>query len=384
MEESVALKIAQVIDDTLDSTDGVQQVVVATGKWLTAQGHDVHYIASETSRTDIPHIHSMARNIRLKFNGNRLGMSLPADRRAIAELLRREDFDVVHIQVPYSPFLSGRLIEALPDQTALIGTYTILPLSRVARFGGEVLGRVQRGTIARFDEFLGASEPAAAYSESVLGRYTIPVGNPVDGAVFNAARDAALARPHKGGPVHVLFLGRLVERKGAGALLEAAARARSFTAQAFQVEIAGKGPLLEHYRRRVHDLGIADIVTFSGFISEEAKPRLLASADIIALPALGGESFGISLVEAFAAGTGAVLGGNNEGYSSVAGPLSECLIDPTNTEEFARRIVELIENPQERAQMSARQVERARNFSPDVVGQRILASYHRAIRARRG
>jgi phosphatidylinositol alpha-mannosyltransferase len=184
--------------------------------------------------------------------------------------------------------------------------------------------------------------------------------------------------------VHVLFLGRLVERKGAGALLEAAARARSFTAQAFQVEIAGKGPLLEHYRRRVHDLGIADIVTFSGFISEEAKPRLLASADIIALPALGGESFGISLVEAFAAGTGAVLGGNNEGYSSVAGPLSECLIDPTNTEEFARRLVELIENPEERARMSARQVERARNFSPDVVGQRILASYHRAIRARRG
>lgn len=380
----MGLKIAQVIDDTLDSTDGVQQVVLATGKWLTEQGHEVHYIASDTQRTDLPHVHSLARNLRLRFNGNRLGMSLPADRQAIRELLAREDFDVVHIQVPYSPFLSGRLIRALPERTALVGTYTILPLSSLARTGGKVLGWAQRATISRFDELLGASGPAAVYSEQVTGRHTVPVGNPVDGTPFTAARAQALAEADHDGPVRVLFLGRLVERKGAGALLEAAALARHRTDRDFHVEIAGKGPLLEQYQKRAQELGIEDIVTFSGFVAEEAKPELLAHADVIALPALGGESFGISLVEAFAAGTGAVLAGNNEGYSAVAGPLTECLVDPQDAEGFARRLAELIDDPGQRAQMSRKQVERARSFASDVVGRRIVASYHRAIRARQG
>src|SRR5690625_5790383 len=48
------MKIALVIDDTLDSTDGVQQIVLEIGRYLTRVGHEVHYLTSTTERTDVP------------------------------------------------------------------------------------------------------------------------------------------------------------------------------------------------------------------------------------------------------------------------------------------------------------------------------------------
>ena len=129
MTESTKLKIAQVIDDTLDSTDGVQQIVLAVGAWLAEQGHEVHYITSSTTRTEPANIHSIAGNMRFKFNGNRVGIPKPASRSKVKQLLAEQDFDVVHVQVPYSPLLAGRIISALPERTALVGTFMILPLS---------------------------------------------------------------------------------------------------------------------------------------------------------------------------------------------------------------------------------------------------------------
>lgn len=72
------MKIAIVLDDTLDKPDGVQQHVMLVGKWLSDQGHDVHYLVSETVRTDIPNVHSIAKFINLKFNGNNVRTPLPS------------------------------------------------------------------------------------------------------------------------------------------------------------------------------------------------------------------------------------------------------------------------------------------------------------------
>ena len=68
------MKIGFVLDDTLDSTDGVQQYVLTLGKWLKDQGHDVHYLVGATKRRDIPGVHSLSRNMSVRFNGNRMSM----------------------------------------------------------------------------------------------------------------------------------------------------------------------------------------------------------------------------------------------------------------------------------------------------------------------
>src|SRR5579875_4032120 len=100
------MKIGMVLDDTLDTPDGVQQYVLQVGRWLSAQGHDVHYLVGATTRTDIPNIHSLSRNKQVRFNGNRMSMPLPASRKKLKQFLRTEQFDVLHVQVPYSPFMA--------------------------------------------------------------------------------------------------------------------------------------------------------------------------------------------------------------------------------------------------------------------------------------
>lgn len=371
------MKIALVLDDTLDTPDGVQQVIIQIGRELTARGHEVHYLTSTTTRTDLPNVHSLAGNLRLRFNGNRIGIPLPARRRRIRRLLEEQSFDVVHVSAPYSPLLAGRIIAELPARTPLVATFMILPLGRVSKWGGKLLGLLQRRQARRFAAVMAVSEPAAQFCEFMYARPAAVTGNPVDVAPFFAARDR---RGPRSGPVRILFLGRLVERKGAGALLRATRILTDLTDTPFTVQIAGRGPLLETYRRYTADHGLSGLVTFSGFVEEQDKPDLLAGADIIALPATGGESFGISVVEALAAGTGAVLAGDNPGYASTLGPLTDCLIDPTDEMAFARRLRELVESPHLRELMSERQAARARRFDTPIVVDRIEEVYAETAR----
>ena len=116
MKSAKRLKIGFVLDDSLDVPDGVQQYVLTVGAWMKGQGHDVHYLVGQTDRNDIPNVHSMSKNIKVRFNKNRMTMPLPTSVKAIAAILQREQFDILHVQMPYSPFMAGRLIKAALPQ----------------------------------------------------------------------------------------------------------------------------------------------------------------------------------------------------------------------------------------------------------------------------
>jgi phosphatidylinositol alpha-mannosyltransferase len=104
-----------------------------------------------------------------------------------------------------------------------------------------------------------------------------------------------------------------------------------------QLFIAGKGVDEDKLRSYVKENRIPH-VTFLGFISDEEKIYHLHRADVFCAPAHRGESFGIVLIEAMAAGC-PVVAGDNEGYSSVmkdTGAIS--LVNPNDTTDFARRL----------------------------------------------
>ncbi len=100
MPKATRLKIGFVLDDSLDSTDGVQQYMLTMGRWLQKKGHEVHYLVGHTRRPDIANIHSLSRNITVRFNQNRMSIPLGASRRHIKQVLMREQFDVLHVQMP--------------------------------------------------------------------------------------------------------------------------------------------------------------------------------------------------------------------------------------------------------------------------------------------
>lgn len=376
------LKIGLVLDDGLDKPDGVQQYILAIGAWLQEQGHEVRYLVGQTSRTDISGVHSMSRNIPMRFNGNRMSIPLPTSRRRLRTFMRSEQFDVLHVQVPYSPFMGHQLIMAADKQhTAIIGTFHIAPNSGLVSIGNRGLGIWLRRSLKRFDAMLSVSRAAQEFARRTFGVESTVCPNVIDYARFH---DAKPFPKYDDSKLTILYLGRLVPRKGCLQLLQAAAElSANKEAPAFRVLICGIGPLEAQLRSYAAEHGLGDIVEFVGFVTEADKPRYYASADISVFPSSGGESFGIVLLEAMAGGRAAVLAGDNPGYRSVLESKPELLFDTSDPSALAAKINLYLENKTLRQDTSSWGSEFTRRFNVDTVGNELMKIYAQALHKRR-
>jgi phosphatidylinositol alpha-mannosyltransferase len=174
----------------------------------------------------------------------------------------------------------------------------------------------------------------------------------------------------------ILYIGRLEKRKGVLHLLHAFAKIRQLHPE-FELVIAGDGPdrkkletyVEEQYMRGVH---------FLGYVDESVKLKLLSQADIFCSPALYGESFGIVLLEAMASGC-VTIAGNNSGYENVLkgrGQLS--VVNPKDTDEFARRIVLLSNDEQLRKAWQEWAVEEVKQYDYNLIIDQYVSLYEAA------
>lgn len=377
-DKNSRLTIGLVCDDSLDKTDGVQQYTLSLGKYLSSRGHKVHYITSTTKRTDLPNTHVLSRNMRVSFNGNALGMPLPASPRSVHQLLSSVPFDILHVQTPYSPLLAGQLILQAPKRVALVSTFHIYPDSRLVSVATKLLGLAVLPLRHRFDARVSVSTAAQVFAAgSFYGTSTV-IPNMVDVRTFQ------IQIPTNTATLKIVFLGRLVARKGALELLQAIHYAveHELFSTLFHVSVGGKGDLLPRLQQYVTSHGLTDYVTFAGFIAEDQKPTFLADSDIAVFPSLGGESFGISLIEAMAASRGVVLGGNNPGYATVMEGLEDQLVEPRDTKAFATRLAAYVNDAKLRNTSHTKQQMHVMQYDVRHVGQKILASYYHALRSR--
>lgn len=383
------LIIGFIVDDSLDRPDGVQQYVMTLGAWLTSQGHEVHYITSTTERTDLPNLHVLARSLGVKFNGNRLRVPLPASRAAIRDLLTRVKFDVLHVQMPYSPLLGGQVLSmarVFAPQAVRIATFHIFPDSALVEQGSRALALLQRRQYRELDSILSVSEAAQRFSRVVFGvdSSVVPNGVAIDRFADTTHKHAPTGSRDFTKPYTIVFLGRLVERKGCRQLLRAVRAARHHLPEQLVVRIGGRGPLLQALQLEAEELGIRSLVDFEGFVAEEDKAAFLASGDMVVLPSLGGESFGISVVEALAASRGPVLAGDNPGYRTVMKNLPRQLVRADDAEgAFADKLVYFANIPHaDLGRTLDAQHRQAEQFAIGAVGPRVLAAYQRALQSR--
>lgn len=374
MAKSPKLSIGLVFDDSLDRPDGVAQYVKTLGAWLSREGHEVSYLVGETKMAEWSggKIYSLSKNKTVSFNGNKLTIPLPGSGRAIRRFMRGRHFDVIHVMVPYSPFMAAHVIKSAPDSTAIVGTFHIFPSGRVSVAGSKLLRIALGSTLKKFDEIVSVSRPAADFAKSGYRVSSEVIPNPVELSFF---RQDKAPSEIKG---QIVFLGRLVKRKGAAQLIDAFARLSRINPDA-RLLIAGAGPRRSVLEAKVRKLGLSAKVNFLGYIDEKDKPKILASSAVACFPSLYGESFGIVLIEAMAAGAGAVLAGDNPGYRSVLGKKPKLLIDPLDTAEFANRLNELLIDERERARIKSWQRQAVRQYDIDVVGGQITHLYKRRI-----
>jgi phosphatidyl-myo-inositol alpha-mannosyltransferase len=368
--------IGLVLDDTLDKPDGVQQAVMTLGKWLKAQGNEVHYLVTNTVRTDIENVHSLGRYVNLNFNGNTVRTPLPASRRSIKKLLEEINFDVIHVMLPYSPFLAKYVINYASPKTAIIGTFHILPASRIHSYSNHGLRILLGKSLKKFDKIVAVSEPAIHFARKAYGVNATYVPNPIVTEDFKSGKRLSEYSKNK---LNIIFLGRLVKRKGIIELIKAYNSLDEETAKKTRLIIGGKGPLKTRAKSLVRN---GRDVTFAGYINEKDKANLLASADIAVFPSISGESFGIVLLEAMAAGSGVVLGGNNPGYKSVLGPQPYLLFNPTDTKVFTEELKMFINDAKLREKMHAWQLEAVEQYDIAKVGEEFVKIYQESLQAR--
>ncbi|MBX4191013.1 glycosyltransferase, partial [Candidatus Saccharibacteria bacterium] len=182
MPTNQSLDVGLVFDDSLDKHDGVAQYVKTLGAWLSDQGHNVSYFVGETKMTDWQggNVYSLARNQTVYFNGNKLSMPLRSNKRQIKEVLAKQKLDVLHVMVPYSPFMAQKIINLASPQTAIVGTFHIYPSGNLSIYGSKLLRLMLRGSLEKFQEIMSVSQASADFASQTYNINPRVVPNPVD------------------------------------------------------------------------------------------------------------------------------------------------------------------------------------------------------------
>jgi phosphatidylinositol alpha-mannosyltransferase len=384
-QEQRPLRIGYVVEGVYDEAGGISSYVDVLGDYFTNRGHEVSIIAAESS-VDDPRVRSLGRAAMVALNGSQFGISLPLSRERADKLASELRLDVAHVQVPEAPWFGVRLVKSIKTanpNTALIATSHSVPGTRPAALVGGLLGRASQLGLYRhtsFDEIISVSMPARDYVKSAFNLESTITPCPVDVGSFREGRRIEAYGTDK---TNIVFLGRLVERKGCAYLLNALGSFPPEMLEGVRVLIGGDGPDRAKLEERARGLGLSEAVQFLGRISPKDKPDFLASADIAVFPSTGGESFGIILVEAMAARAGVVVGGDNIGYQQVLSSTPNALVDPRDRNAFAQTLRNLITDKNQRAMFHSAQQDIVGQYDISVVGQALEATYREVLARRR-
>lgn len=359
----------------------MQECVFAMQKELTARGHEAKIItplprdASEEKlqNNDIVFVGTSA-NVKSPFHTT-AQVSVSLDNRSMIEMLEREQFDVLHFHEPWVPIMSRQLLTQ--SETVNIATFHAkLPETVMSKTIEKVITPYTKSVIKYLDSFTAVSDAAADYVTTITDSSIHIVPNGIDLKAFKPNKP----RPVSDAPI-ISFVGRLEKRKGVKYLLKAFARLVEKQPNV-QLKIAGDGPDRSKLEQFVDDENIPN-VTFLGFISDAEKQQLLAESDLFCSPALYGESFGIVLLEAMAKGL-VTIAGDNPGYAAVMkGRGSLSLVNPEDTDQFARRMELLLNDEPTRQLWRKWAKEYVAQFDYPLVVEEYIQVYKKAMQQRK-
>jgi len=367
------MKIGLVCPYIYPASGGVAQHVQFLYQGLRQRGHDVRILTAShgpqrSSEGDIIRL-GVGFSVPINASVGTLTFS-PRYLTQIDDMLERERFDILHFHEPFVPFLSLFLLrESTSVNIATFHAYA--GFSPSYEFGSRAL----RGYADRLHGRIAVSAAARHFIDRFFpGDYKV-IPNGVD--VQRFANAVPIARWQDGTP-NVLFVGRHEPRKGLLDLLKAHRILRK-TGSRSRLLIVGSGPQEREARRYVATRGLQG-VEFLGRVSDTEKAQLFRSVDVYASPATGGESFGIVLLEAMAAGTPIVCS-DIHGYKGVVRRGREgLLVPPREPRELAVAIDRLLRDPALREQMGAAGQARAEEFSWPRVTAKVEDYYGFVIR----
>src|SRR5215211_1156363 len=352
---------------------GVNQHVRYLYENLRLRGHDVRIISSShgLQRASEGDVIRIGRGFSMPANGSVGTITVsPRFLSQVRDVLEREQFDLLHFHEPFVPFLS--LVVLQLSNSVNVATFHA--------FGGfspayQIGSRLLRPSIGRIHGRIAVSAVARHFVERFFpGDYKV-IPNGVDVGRFERAVPIS---KWQDGTKNILFVGRFEARKGLLDLLKAYRILRK-TGCNCRLLVVGGGPQAKEARRYLATRKLGG-VEFLGRVSDEERDALFKTADVYCSPATGGESFGIVLLEAMAAGT-AIVASDIHGYKGVVRRGREgLLVPPREPKAIAGAIARLLRDDELRAEMGKAGRERAEEFSWERVTAKVDDYYGFVIR----
>jgi phosphatidylinositol alpha-mannosyltransferase len=360
------MRIGMVCPYSFDVPGGVQSHVLQLAKVMRARGHEVSVLAPASPHVSLPdYVVSAGRAIPIPYNGSvaRLQFSLAVHRR-VRKWLTQGDFDVLHLHEPNAPSLSMwalRVAEGPIVATFHTSTTKSLTLS--------VFQGVLRPWHEKIVGRIAVSDVARRWQMEALGSDAVEIPNGVDvGALASAAPLDGYPRPGK----TVLFLGRYDEpRKGMSVLLDALPRVVERFGD-LQLLIVGHG---DEDELRAQAGELMRYIRFLGLVDDAGKASAMRSADVYCAPNIGGESFGIVLVEAMAAGTPVVASDLDAFRGVLSGGEVGSLVPVGEAAALADALIAVLDNGVLRQRYVAAGSEAVRRYDWSVVASQIMRVY---------
>ncbi|QNJ96189.1 glycosyltransferase family 4 protein [Mycolicibacterium fluoranthenivorans] len=291
------MRIGMVCPYSFDVPGGVQAHVLQLAEVYQAQGHHVSVLAPSSPHVAVPdYVVSGGKAVPIPYNGSVARLRFgPATHRTVKKWLGQGDFDVLHLHEPNAPSLSmlalmiaeGPIVATFHTSTTKSLTLSVFQ-GLLRPWHEKIVGRIAVSDLAR------------RWQMEALGSDAVEIPN---GVTVSAFSDAPLLEGYPRPGRCVLFLGRFDEpRKGMAVLLAALPRLVAAFPDV-EVLVVGRG---DEQALAAEAGELASHLRFLGQADDATKASALRSADVYCAPNTGGESFGIVLVEAMAAGTAVV------------------------------------------------------------------------------
>ncbi len=289
------MRVGLVCPYSLDVPGGVQNHVKDLAEALIGLGHDVSVLAPGEHEAALPdYVMPSGGVVRVPYNGSVARLSFgPVVAARVRRWLRQGHFDVIHLHEPAAPSLS--LLALWAADGPIVATFhTSNVRSRAMSASASIL----RPSLEKITARIAVSEYARNTLVQHIGGEPVVIPN---GVYVDRFADAAIREDWRGEGPTIAFVGRIDEpRKGLPLLLEAIP-ALAAEHPGLRLLVVGGGDLDAARKRLPRDL--TETVVFLGPVSDAEKASALRTADLYVAPNTGGESFGIVLIEAMAAGT---------------------------------------------------------------------------------
>jgi phosphatidylinositol alpha-mannosyltransferase len=350
------MRIGLVCPYQWDVPGGVQYHVRDLAETLRGLGHHVEVLTPAEREESLPEEHAtwVGRAVPIPYNGSMASLQLgPVSATRVRRWLREGHFDVVHVHEPATPSVS--LVVCMIAPGPVVATYHAATTR--SKFLA-TLGPLVRPWLERISGRIAVSDFARRVQVEHLGGDAVIIPNGVHVGAF--AEGPSLPGHTRGvdGPT-IGFLGRYDEpRKGLPVLLEA---------------------MRTVVRRHPGAQLLAPHVSLLGELTEGEKGAFLRSVDVYCAPNLLGESFGIVLIEALAAGAPVVASDLDAFAAVLEDGAAGVLVRRGDARDLARALSDLLADPARRARLSDTGRRVAAEYDWSVVARRVLAVYETVV-----